>query len=195
MVARNRVALGLFTDLRNVLSHRRYVHGEPIATPLAATVAAIERLRDEIVSPKPALSFAARTVMTATPVAPLAEVLAQMAVADISQVPVAHPDGRVDLLTTNAIARWVADHLEPDGSVLIQASRTSDALRYSEGHERVKLVKRTATVAAVLDLLTRTDPPTAVLITEAGRGTAQPLGILWASGHPKLVAAVTVEAY
>lgn len=194
-VTRNAPALRVFTELRNVLSHTSYRHGEPVASPLASTVQAIERLRQDIRRPRLALEFATRDILTAGPQAPLPELLRRMAADDISQVPVSTGDGEVGLLTTNAIARWVAAHIDADGYVIIDAGTTADALRFAEPHERVKLAKRTTTAAAALEDLTSTNPPGAILITETGRSGEKPLGILSATDVPRLVQELTVQAY
>lgn len=192
---RNRAALQVFIELRNVLSHRSYQRGLPIATPLPSTVTAVEQLRDELARPTLALNLATRGVLTARHDDPLASLLREMTANDISQVPVYGPDDRVALLTTNAIARWVAKHLEPDGTLLIDAGTTSDALALAESHERLKVVRRTSTAADVLDELTQSEPPAAILITDGGRPGHAPLGILAATDVGRLVTALTIEAY
>lgn len=194
VVRQNRGALLAFVELRNLLAHRPFHDGSPFAAPLQRTVDAVERLRDEIARPQLALSLATRDVLTSSEDLPLPGLLRAMAAGDISQVPV-YGTGEVRLLTTNAIARWLADHIEPDGTALIEECTTADALAHAEPHERIKLVARTATAAAALDQLTRSDPPAAVLITETGRSGEMPLGILAAADTARLVTALTVEAY
>lgn len=195
VVRRNRTALAVFTELRNVLSHKAYQGGEPVAAPLRTTVEAIESLRAEIIRPRPALDFAVRDVLTATESDPLPMLLQTMASRDISQVPVYRSDASVHLLTTNAIARWVAAHIDDDGSVLIDSGTTADALGYTESHESIRIERRTAPAAKVLDLLTREDPPGAVLLTENGLANESALGILSSTDVPRLVHELTVTAY
>ena len=195
VVRRNRAALDAFTALRNVLAHSSYKGGAPVAAPLSSTVEAIERLRDEISQPRRALDLAVRDVLTAHERDPLPGLLRVMASKDISQVPIYLADGSVRLLTTNAIARWVAAHLDSDDVVLIQAGEIAEALEHAEAHEVIVTEKRAVTAARVLDRLTRDEAPLAVLITETGRPGESPLGILSTADVPRLVQELTVTAY
>ncbi len=197
VVRQNRTALIVFTELRNVLSHNAYRGGEPVAAPLLTTVEAVEKLRAEIMRPRLAMEFAAREVLTARESDPLPRLLHRMVSLNISQVPVYMDEGSTRLLTTNAIARWIARHMDVDGSVLIEAGTTADALDYAEEHETIKREKRTATAASVLEALTRdTDSrPGAVLLTENGRPGEKALGILSPADVPRLVRELTVAAY
>lgn len=195
VVRRNRTALDVFTELRNVLSHKAYQDGAPVAAPLRTTVEAIEKLRGEIVRPRPALDFAVRDVLIAHDSDPLPALLRVMASRDISQVPVYGSDTSVRLLTTNAIARWVAAHIDQEGMVLIDAGTTADALAYTEPHESIRLERRTVPAAKVLEALTREEPPGAVVLTENGRANEAVLGILSPMDVPRLVQELTVSAY
>ncbi len=198
VVRHNRRALDMYVGLRNVMSHTAWQNGEPIASPLPETVIEIERLAAEIERPVQALNFATRSPLTARATDSLKDTLAAMAKDDISQVPVYGDDGAgaaagVRLLTTNAIARWVSSHINAEGTVHIEKGTLEDALTFSEGHERLEFVKKSASAADAIDRLTKVSPPAALVITEHGRPMEGALGIVVAADLPKLVAAVTVS--
>ncbi len=193
VVRHNRRALDMYVGLRNVMSHTAWQNGEPIASPLPETVTEIERLAEQIERPVRALSYATRTPLTAQATDSLKNTLTAMAQDDISQVPVYGDDVGVRLLTTNAIARWVSSHINAEGTVHIEKGTLADALAFSEGHERLEFVKKSASAADAIDRLTKVSPPAALVITEHGRSTEGAIGIVVAADLPKLVAAVTVS--
>lgn len=194
VVRHNREALDMYVPLRNVMSHTAWQNGEPIASPLAETVAAIERLAEQIERPVQALTLSTRDPLTARSTDSLKATLSAMVQDDISQLPVYDDGDRgVRLLTTNAIARWVAKHIDASGTVHIENGTLDDALTFSEGHEGLEFLTKTASAATAIDKLTKATPPAALVITENGRPHEGALGIVVAADLPKLVAAVTVS--
>ena len=181
-----------FAELRNAISHGEYRNFKPIAEPLPETIATIERIRDVLLRPALALSvLGAQQVVTFAPDDDIHSPLTTLRESKISQFPIYDGTKYVGLLTTNAIARWVAADVGADGR--LDAKTVAEALRYSESQDQAVFLPRTATAVAVLNALTTPladgTLPRAAIITEAGRDTQRPLAVATASDIPNLMEA------
>lgn len=191
-------AIKAFADLRNAISHGAYFAGRPIADPVAEVVRDIERVRDLVVSPPTALQvLKSRKVYRLDVRSQVADALTLVKDHDISQLPI-YDDGEYQgLLTTNAIARWLAAQFAEHAN-LAENAPVSEVVKFVEPHETARLCGRNTTVARVLDLIapsSPTAPPaTAVIISESGRSTDQPLAIVVAEDLPVLYASIAVAA-
>lgn len=94
------------------------------------------------------------------------------------------------MLTTNAVARWLADNIDDDGYLLMGDVRVSDVLEHLEEHEVARFVARTLTASEAVDLLTGKAAPLALLITRDGKRTQSILRILVSSDVPALLSAL-----
>ncbi|GAA3654934.1 CBS domain-containing protein [Streptomyces chitinivorans] len=178
------------TDLRNALTHGRRLNDEPLAEPTEAAVAAIRRLREELTGPKLLMAFLGHTrPVTAAPGDSVRQVLDTMYENDFSQVPVYDGSAYAGLLTTNTVARWVADQMRRHGG-LAEDAPVEEALKFSEGAERVEHVSRSTTAPQALWRFTTAAregrPLTAVIVTHNGRPTEAPLGIAVAEDLARL---------
>jgi CBS domain-containing protein len=194
LTSRQKDELEAFADLRNAISHKRYFAGRPIAEPVDEVVRDIERMRDLLMSPPTALQALKRDqVHRLDSRSPIADALALVKEHDISQLPVYDDGGFRGLLTTNAIARWLAAQFA-DHAGLAEAAPVSEVLEFAEPHETAELCGRNATVLQVLDLLAPSSPGTrpvaAVIISHSGRRAEQPLGIVVALDLPRLYASI-----
>lgn len=83
----------------------------------------------------------------------------------------------IGILTTNAIARWLAHQMTLNQG-LAEGEPVDRALAFAEPHERAKLVGRSITAAEAIGQLTHggegRTPVTALIVTETGRATEQP---------------------
>ncbi|AWB84109.1 hypothetical protein [Corynebacterium liangguodongii] len=179
-----------FAELRNAISHGEYEDFRPIAEPLPETVAEIERIRDALLRPTAALSVTAgEAVSTFAPGDAISGPLALIRDKDFSQFPIYEGNRCVGVLTTDAIARWVAADLGADGT--LDARTVAEVLRYGERVERAVFLSRDATVAAAYNALTTplddASLPRILIITESGVATGRPLGVLTAADLPALV--------
>ncbi|MBA1837037.1 CBS domain-containing protein [Corynebacterium sp. zg912] len=182
-----------FADLRNAISHGEYEDLRPIAEPLPETVAQIERLRDELLAPTLALEVIEhQRVISFSPSSDIHEPLAMIAAKGITQFPV-YDDGKcVGLLTTNAIARWVAAELRDDDT--IATATIADVLAHSGKLDQPIFLHRTVTAAAAVEALSTPLPTGAVprlaIITEHGKPTQRPISVLAATDIPTLAQAM-----
>ncbi len=107
----------------------------------------IEHLRDQITSPPKALTvLGGREVCVSGPQEPISTVLEHVSRFDYSQVPIYDDTGYVGILTTNAIARWLAHQLTLNRG-LAEGEPVHRVLAFAEPHERAKLVSRSITAA------------------------------------------------
>ena len=169
------------SNLRNAIAHGRYYEDQPIATPHPQVVDQLEDLQRLLTDPPTALSLLSQgEVTTLSPDADILEALALINDTGYSQIPVYDSGTFTALLTTNAIARWVAADLSDDGE--IGAASVSAALDMAQ---------------EVIDVLTEPAAddthPSAVLLTEHGKPTQRPVGIATPADLAVLVDAVEWE--
>lgn len=197
--AAHRDALQAFASLRNAISHGRYYGGRPIAEPVHEVVAEIEQLRDQITCPPLALTvLGSRTVRSVRPDDQIGTVLEHVARFDYSQIPVYDSTHYVGILTTNAIARWLAHQLTRNQG-LAEGEPVSSVLAFAEPFECAKLVRRAITAAEALDELARGGEGhtrvTALIVTGSGQETEKPLRVITGYDLPVLSAALGLGTF
>jgi predicted transcriptional regulator len=180
----------LLSELRNTLTHGQRLNNYPLAEPTDAAVAAIRRLRNEILNPPLVLAILKRDKpVTASPDESVRRVLDVMYENNFSQVPVYERDVYQGLLTTNTVARWVADQMRRHEG-LAEDAPARDALKFSERTDDVKHVARTVTTTEAIWRFTTAaesgQPLTALIITEHGSLHESPLGIVVAEDLARL---------
>ncbi len=187
---RQRESLLTFADLRNTLVHNPYFDGKPIAEPSEEVTEAIERLRDELLRPATVLNILrGKKPELVHPYTPVGETLLLMYANDYSQMPVYDGNTYVGLLTTNTVARWVADQMRQHEG-LAEDAPVEAVLSFAEGDEQVFHVPRTLSVAETLWRFATSaeagKPVTALIITETGKQNETPLGIVVAENLARL---------
>lgn len=165
-------ALESFGDLRNAISHDRYLSGAPIADPRIDTVEEIERLRELILRP-PLLSYALRShgkpkIFSLDD--DIQEFLKLVTEEDFSQAPVDLGNNQYALITTNAIARWYARNYEEHGG-LISSAAIEHVLGYAEAGDRVQKVRLETTTVEAINIFSgqassKNVPPAALLVMD-----------------------------
>jgi predicted transcriptional regulator len=139
-----------FAMLRNAILHRPNRGGEPIADPRLDVVEQIEKIRTVLLSAPALLAVLSPGVTVTTATSSVDEASRRMLDGDFSQLPVLEDGAMVDLLTSDAISRWMASELRDHGRVLPETP-----VRHVAGYDsdRVyELVDRSATVLSALDL-------------------------------------------
>ena len=190
-----RDALAAYASLRNAISHGRYYGGRPIAEPVDEVVDQIEQLRDLLKNPPTALSvLGAMKVQSVAPGDPVGTALNYVRDFDFSQLPV-YDDGTYSgLLTTNAVARWLANQLISNDGYAETAS-VAEVIKFAEQHECALLVPRTIPVNEALHLLAHGGkggkPVTALIVTQNGKTNETPLAVVVAEDVAALSAALT----
>lgn len=163
-----------YAELRNAIVHGEFHNGQVIADPRPETVATIEALRDAIVAPPTAMDvLGPLPVKTLSPDDSITSALKMIAKSTISQFPV-YRGGRFEgLLTTNTIARWVANDLDDNGH--LDAVTVADAMKFAEHAERVEFLPRDITAARAVSTLMQPGSAQFALITASGRPHEKPL--------------------
>lgn len=187
-----RPQLARVIELRNAIAHDGYLDGEPIAAPRESFVRATEKLLDLLANPPKAFAFGVVPTVFQQD-APLQTALEAMVASDLSQAPVLAGDHFRGLLTTNAVARWVAAHMDPSGGVLVTDATVFDVLPYVEAFEKARFATPGTSAAQVVGWMTSTEPPAAVLFTASGNEHEPIQRILVAADAPRLQAAVHVS--
>ena len=178
-----------FADLRNAISHGEYDNLRPIAEPLPETVSQIEKIRDSLLAPTLALEVVEhQRVVTFSPDTDIHEPLGIIASEGLAQFPVYEGGECVGLLTTNAIARWLAAELREDDS--LSAGTVADVLAHSGKLDEPIFLPRTVTAAAAVEALSTPlksgAVPRLAIITEHGKATQKPISVLGATDIPAL---------
>lgn len=193
---RQQEVLLAFARLRNAISHEPYRNGRAIADPRPDVVAQIEQLRDLYLKPPTALRvLGQREVRSVTPNQPISAALEYVRLFDYSQLPVYDGDRYVGILTTNAIARWLAAQLAASGG-LAEAETVGHVVEFAEQHECARHIPRSITAADAIHRLSKGGqegkPLTALFITHSGKSTEKPLRVVVDDDLPALVAALAI---
>ncbi len=121
----------------------------------------------------------------------IGDVAQQMFARSFSQLPIV-VDGKIGgLLTTDAIARWVAAAFGPNMN-LIEEETVQEVMRHSEDGDAYVIVPRTCLLAEIAETFSHGArdgcPLKAVIVTHSGRPTEEPLSILTGYDFPELFA-------
>jgi CBS domain len=124
----------VFASLRNAISHGRFYGGRPIANPVEDVVGQIEQLRDQILATQKAYAvLGPMNVCVARLADPIAAVLEHVRRFDYSQLPVYNDNSYVGILTTNTIARWLADQFSRNAGMAEEEPVSNEG--YSQDHQ------------------------------------------------------------
>ncbi|MBV7295368.1 CBS domain-containing protein [Corynebacterium sp. TAE3-ERU12] len=188
-------ALTSFAELRNAISHGEYHQGMPIADPLPHTVAAIHQIEEVLIHPPQALRVLEhRRPVTVRPEDSVDSIYDVLRTTTYSQFPV-YTDGTCTaLLTTDQIARWLAEDITDDGH--ISARTVAEILDTTGTAEKPVFVRRTVTVQEAVQLLTvptkKGRLPRALVVTEHGHADQKPLRVIGGGDLPALLESVAV---
>lgn len=172
LIPKQKEALKLFGNLRNAISHNRYLNDAPIADPRDDAVQEIERIRDLVLKP-PRLVDALKSHGKPHVFSPDDDVkgfLRLVTDEDFSQAPVEFEKGRYELITTNAVARWFAHNLDEQGG-LLDSAPVKHVLGYAELGDRLQKVGPDITTAKAINIFSGqassgNEPPAALLVMD-----------------------------
>ena len=168
-----------YGDLRNAIVHNQTYPQEVIAEPTEATIAQFTRIVTSITAPKRVIPTFQRTVRVFSPEDSLLEALNYLKNNEFSQVIVQSRVG-LSLLSIEGIALWLATVAQAEMNV---ANVTvGDALAH-EHPDNVLFMARNALVDDAREAFSTTlDRPhprlLAIVITNTGKRTEQPLGVI-----------------
>jgi CBS domain-containing protein len=170
-----------FARLRNAITHEPDAGGQPIADPREDAVRQIEFLAELIERPPNALSVLAHPVKVATPEMSLRQAALLMFEGNFSQLPVDRGGGTFDVLTTQAIARYLTDALFEHGNV--SAAATVASVIDCDGDRYLEVVAPNATVLAVVEKFESAETSgkflSAVLVADIGSSEVRGIATLY----------------
>lgn len=192
--AAQRGELKAVARLRNSIVHAAYFGGEPIADPREELVGWIEQQAELIEAPPRVLAVLGaqrvRALDERDPVTAFFELLHEHG---YSQAPVRLASGGLGLITTNALARWLAAEFRANDGIA-EAATVGDVLRLGERRDRAVLRERGLRAAEAVRILAGElgHPPAAIILTEHGRAEESPLAICTLADLPALLLALGV---
>ncbi|OUS97331.1 hypothetical protein [Rhodococcus sp. NCIMB 12038] len=186
--------LSVFAALRNAIAHGRYNEDEdPIADPRDDIVEEIASIRTALVAPRSAYSaLPKREVLLFEPASPISEVLRAIRTCDYSQFPIYQNQTYQGLLTTNCIARWLANQLTE--LELAESEPVEKVLAFAEQQDRAVHLPRDITVPDAIERLGRSGGDSltvaALILTHSGNPDEKPLSVIVAADLPQLHSAI-----
>ena len=168
-----------YGDLRNTIVHNQSYPQQIIAEPTEETITQFTRIVENVTAPKRLVPTFQKNIHLFSSQALLVEALDYMKFKEFSQVVVQSKDG-LSLLSLESITLWFAEQLKADMS--IAKVTVADALAH-EAPGNTLLMARNALVddarEAFSTTLTRPHPRLlAIIITNTGKRTEQPIGII-----------------
>lgn len=169
-------------ELRNVLVHGKTKPYQPVAVPTLPVVEALEAVYARLANPPLVVPRFQRTVETISPDHSLAQVLRTIWELEYSQFPVYDDEKFRGLLTENGMTRWLAHHVSKQMPLVdLEDVPVRRVLPEEEKRQNWLFATRRTTVDEVRMLFSTKKLLEAVLITETGKHTEKPIGIvtLW----------------
>lgn len=174
-----------YGELRNAIVHHYLDVIEPIAEPHITTLEDIKRIHDEITNPKKVIpTFHNDDIAGAHKEDYINNILIKMREHSFSQFPVYdESDNVIEVISTNTIARWIANILTDKGEILIDEAKVKDFIEEIEFKQNYKFIQRNATVYDAyylfIDEIKKNKRNLEVLfITESGKPTEKLLGMI-----------------
>lgn len=181
--------------LRNAIVHDPGRWDGPIAAPHPSLVEWLERQADKIERPPrvlDVLKLVKPIELSAT--ADVTAFLAQVHQSNYSQAPVRDAQGGLHLITTNAVARWVATGYELGVGLALDHTTVQDVLRFRESDESLVLRPRDLSAAEAARIFAGSEteiPPAAIGITHSGKESESLLGLCVRADVAELIRATT----
>lgn len=196
LVRRYAIDLKEFAELRNALVHRRARGGEVIAEPHPSVVELIERIAGLLADPPRVIPLFQRQVYVLASDDTLAAAVHELRQRSVSQAPVYSGKEFSGLLTSGVILRWLGG--QPTAIVDLAATTVGQVLAFAAQHEqvhdRVGFLSRSATVAEALEHFQHSQQAgkalVALLLTENGKPSERPLGIITTHDLPQIQAQI-----
>jgi predicted transcriptional regulator len=166
------------SDLRNVIIHGKTKPSMEVGVPTRQTVEELDavqaRLTDRLVIPR-----FQRKVETVQRDDTLLTILQRVRNKSFSQFPVCEGQEIVGLITENGITRWLAQHATAEMPLCDFAEvSVAQVLSSEEPRRNIEVVARQETVNGVRALFAKNSVLEVVLITEHGKRSETPLGII-----------------
>lgn len=169
-----------FAYLRNAIVHTKK-ENFVIAEPNDEIVVEIQNVLKNITTPKRVDSVFKRNVFTASKSDSIETVLTNMVLNDFSQAPIIEDNIIVGMLNAEAVSKWLGKKIEED-IISLKETKVEEVLSCSDTQNNFKIIKRKTNLFEVqqifIDNIGRVTPLEALIITENGKPTEAPIGII-----------------
>jgi CBS domain-containing protein len=187
------ISLQTYAALRNAIDHNSHRGVYPIAEPIPEIIDEIRQLRDKIKAPPDAIAVLPEmdvcSVHSGEPVSVALEYVRQF---DFSQLPVYESGRYAGILTTNTIARWLAQQIVDGGKH--RDAAINEVMEFREPSDCALLVDCTLTAADAIHQLAYGHPDggpvNALILTESKSLTDRPIRVIAVYDIPLLSAAL-----
>lgn len=169
--------LQIFADLRNVLVHKKLEINHYLAVPTDKVVERIEMIEAEIKSPPKVYPAFKRNVVHFQASDSFVNVLETIKKKRITHFPIYQKGELIGLLTENGITYWLANHFDATVVPLKQIT-IEEILKEDSKSNNYLFVRKEMSVDVAADLLKNDRKIDALLITENGKKTEEPIGII-----------------
>lgn len=193
LVERNKNQLDKLISLRNILAHEVHLTGEDLAIPTDQTVRQAEKLAQILANPRRIKDEMIRHPETCQATDSLQNAALKLLEHNYSQMPVYGDGNYKGMLTTNAIARWLASSISTTSGELVEENiLVQDVLKFCEDYEMPGFLKPTASVEEALNKFNAGGSKIqTLLITTDGNPSGQLQGIINQFDLVRLYQAVT----
>lgn len=192
LIPRQRELLVACGDLRNTILHTRgSTTRAPIADPRLDIVEKLERQADLLENPP-----RVRTVLRLQPPGvfnasdDLAEFLEVIVRQNYSQVLIRNGAGVLELVTTNALARWFATGYEVAEGIAVESTTLAKVRSHAEREDSLMLERRDLTVVEAWNAfagIRKGVTPAAIVLSANGKAGEKPLGLCVRSDLPAML--------
>ncbi|WP_407371476.1 CBS domain-containing protein [Carnobacterium sp.] len=169
--------LQVFADLRNVMVHKKLIPNTYIAQPTDKVVKHIEQIEDEIKSPEKVYPLFKRDVVQFNFDDLFTKVLKTINERKFTHFPVYKDKKLIGLLTEKGITMWLANQLE-DEMIYLKKTMVEEIVLEDTRKNNYLFIKKNMSVEIAADLLKNDRRLDALLITENGKVSESPLGII-----------------
>ena len=169
--------LQIFADLRNVLVHKKLETSRYLAVPTDKVVERIEIIESVIKSPPLVYPTFKRDVVRFQADDLFITVLKTIKHKQMTHFPIYQKEELIGLLTENGITYWLANH--SDSTVVdLKQITTEEILQEDSKSNNYLFVRKDMSIDVAADLLKKDRKIDALLITENGKKSEDPIGII-----------------
>lgn len=183
VVSLNQQTLREYSELRNAIVHERGNNNEIIAEPCDSVTESIERIADLLEQDNSILNYASTPVRTVTLETEITDAFKIMKEIETSKLPVYENGAYKGLVTLEQIANW--------GIEKNPAKHTVNDILVASKQDKVLFLPRNSTMTAVIQgfegALNRGSNLLAIIITDKGSLSDEPLGIITVADLPKIL--------
>ncbi len=169
--------LQIFADLRNVMVHKKLVPTSYIAQPTDKVVKHIEQIEEEIKSPAKVYPLFKRDVVRFNFDDLFTDVLKTINEKKFTHFPIYKNKEMIGLLTEKGITVWLAHQLK-DEAIFLKETVVEEIVLEDKNRNNYLFIKKDMSIEVAADLLKNDRRLDALLISENGRVSELPLGII-----------------